>query len=700
MQILQRVWWRLDRALDDESDPARRRSVGGADALLAGTTTVVDHHASPNAIDGSLDMVAAALERARRRSVLCYEVTDRDGPERAAAGSRRIAGSPSARHGRSPPRAGRRTRVVHALRRDPRELRASSPNELGTGIHVHVAEDAADERDAQARFGRRVVERLADAGALDGSIRCSRTASTSTSARSSLIHAAGRLGRAQRPLEHEQPRRPARRWPRSATARHARDRRDRRRPVRRVAGGVLARSRGRPVRRRRSGRSRGSRRPARLAGGRVRASRSSDGSSPGRPPTSSCSTTTRRPRSRRRTSPATGCSGSSARDVRDVLVAGEFVVRDRRLTRTDDRRAARALARGRRTSVAPDGRDRRTSLHAGGRQLTGGREVRRPRRAVPPGRAPDPRRDRATCSTPRSAGSRPCGRRRAGSCARRPSRWPRSPRRPSGSRSAPASSTAGRATSACWPPPSRRSTTSRRAACMLGIGAWWEPLATKVGDQARTAARGDARDVEAVRRLIAMENVTFHGEFVDVDDIEIDIVHGDRSPRDVPIYIGATGMKMMELAGEIADGVLLNYLVSPALQRVGDGAPRGRRRAGRPHRRGHRPPAARRVLARRGPGCGARPCPRARHAVPGPAAAHREGERRRPVAARRHRQGAHVARHPGGDPQGDGSGTRRGRADDHRVRHSRTNAARRCASTSTPDARAPSCTRSATTSGR
>jgi 5,10-methylenetetrahydromethanopterin reductase len=70
-----------------------------------------------------------------------------------------------------------------------------------------------------------------------------------------------------------------------------------------------------------------------------------------------------------------------------------------------------------------------------------------------------------------------------------------------------------------------------------------------------------------VRRLLAMKKVTFKGEFVQVEDIEIDIVHGDRSPKNVPIYIGATGMKMMELSGEIADGVLLNYLVSPAYNR-------------------------------------------------------------------------------------------------------------------------------------
>lgn len=99
---------------------------------------------------------------------------------------------------------------------------------------------------------------------------------------------------------------------------------------------------------------------------------------------------------------------------------------------------------------------------------------------------------------------------------------------------------------------------------MLGIGAWWEPLATKVGVKRERPLAAMREYIETVRRLIAMENVSFHGDFVDVDDIEIDIVHGDRSPRDVPIYLGATGMKMMELAGEIADGVLLNYLVSPA----------------------------------------------------------------------------------------------------------------------------------------
>jgi 5,10-methylenetetrahydromethanopterin reductase len=99
---------------------------------------------------------------------------------------------------------------------------------------------------------------------------------------------------------------------------------------------------------------------------------------------------------------------------------------------------------------------------------------------------------------------------------------------------------------------------------ILGIGAWWEPLASKVGARRRKPLQAMREVVEVTRRLLAMENVTFHGEFANVTDIEIDIVHGDRSPKHVPIYIGATGMKMMEVAGEIGDGVVLNYLVGPA----------------------------------------------------------------------------------------------------------------------------------------
>jgi 5,10-methylenetetrahydromethanopterin reductase len=99
---------------------------------------------------------------------------------------------------------------------------------------------------------------------------------------------------------------------------------------------------------------------------------------------------------------------------------------------------------------------------------------------------------------------------------------------------------------------------------ILGIGAWWDPLAAKVGITRRRPLEAMRETVEVCRRLLAMERVTVHGEFVDLTDVQIDVVHGDRTARDIPIYLGATGMKMMELAGEIGDGVLLNYLVGPA----------------------------------------------------------------------------------------------------------------------------------------
>jgi 5,10-methylenetetrahydromethanopterin reductase len=117
---------------------------------------------------------------------------------------------------------------------------------------------------------------------------------------------------------------------------------------------------------------------------------------------------------------------------------------------------------------------------------------------------------------------------------------------------------------------------------MLGIGAWWEPLASKVGVRRERPLRAMREVVEVTRRLMAMERVTYHGEFVHVTDIEIDIVHGNRAPRRIPIYIGATGLQMLELAGEIGDGVLLNYLVSPAYNAQAMAAlSRGAARAGR-----------------------------------------------------------------------------------------------------------------------
>ena len=117
---------------------------------------------------------------------------------------------------------------------------------------------------------------------------------------------------------------------------------------------------------------------------------------------------------------------------------------------------------------------------------------------------------------------------------------------------------------------------------ILGIGAWWDPLAAQVGIDRRRPLTAMRETVEAVRALLAGDTVTYDGEFVHLDGVELDYVHQERRPKDVPIYIGATGMKMMELTGEIADGALLNYLVAPSyVERAVAALERGAARAGR-----------------------------------------------------------------------------------------------------------------------
>jgi putative selenium metabolism protein SsnA len=169
LQILQRIWWRLDRALDTDLIRASAL-VGGLEALLSGTTTLVDHHASPNEIGGSLDVVAEALEELGVRSLLCYETSDRDGPERALAGideNRRFVGRISAEK----PALTRGLVGAHAsftLSDDTLAACAEAARSLEVGLHVHAAEDALDESDSEHFHGQRVTARLAHAGALDG----------------------------------------------------------------------------------------------------------------------------------------------------------------------------------------------------------------------------------------------------------------------------------------------------------------------------------------------------------------------------------------------------------------------------------------------------------------------------------------------------------------------------------------------------
>lgn len=117
---------------------------------------------------------------------------------------------------------------------------------------------------------------------------------------------------------------------------------------------------------------------------------------------------------------------------------------------------------------------------------------------------------------------------------------------------------------------------------ICGIGAWWDPLAKNVGIERRKPLLAMRETIEVLRKLLNMERVTYHGEFHHVDGIELDVVHGRREPRHVPIMIGATGPQMMELTGEIADGAVLNYCVPPeyndqALEQLEAGA----RKAGR-----------------------------------------------------------------------------------------------------------------------
>jgi 5,10-methylenetetrahydromethanopterin reductase len=118
---------------------------------------------------------------------------------------------------------------------------------------------------------------------------------------------------------------------------------------------------------------------------------------------------------------------------------------------------------------------------------------------------------------------------------------------------------------------------------ICGIGAWWDPLAKNVGIDRIKPLVAMRETITILRKLLNMERVTFHGEFIHVEGIELDVVHGRREPRNVPIMIGATGDQMMEMTGEIADGVVLNYCVPPeynlrALELLEKGAKKAGRR--------------------------------------------------------------------------------------------------------------------------
>ena len=165
-QILERLWWRLDKTLNYD-DIRYSALVCLVEAIKHGTTTLIDHHASQNAIDGSLDVIAEAVEEAGLRVCLCYEVTDRDGKDRAEAGIRE--NERFIRKSREQAGMVRGAFGLHAsltLSDETLEKCVAVAESLEVGFHIHVAEDVADVEDSLRKSGLRVVERLQKIGVL------------------------------------------------------------------------------------------------------------------------------------------------------------------------------------------------------------------------------------------------------------------------------------------------------------------------------------------------------------------------------------------------------------------------------------------------------------------------------------------------------------------------------------------------------
>ena len=166
--ILEKLWWPLDKSLTEE-DVRASALVMLVDAIKNGTTTLIDHHASPNALAGSLDVIAEAVDQSGVRAVLCYEVTDRDGEYKAKAGIEENVRFIE-RTRRENVAEGRlaATFGLHAsLTLSDRTLdacRETAPE--GVGFHIHVAEHEVDEYDSLGKSGLRVVDRLERHGIL------------------------------------------------------------------------------------------------------------------------------------------------------------------------------------------------------------------------------------------------------------------------------------------------------------------------------------------------------------------------------------------------------------------------------------------------------------------------------------------------------------------------------------------------------
>lgn len=171
-EILAKLWWKIDRALTLE-DSKYSALVCLVDAIKHGTTTLIDHHASPNAIDGSLDAIAEAVHESGLRACLCYEVTDRNGEEGAKAGIRenirflkKISSLQSPVSSNALIRATFGLHASFTVSDKTLERCLAELDGLDAGFHVHVAEDSSDEDDALQNYGMRVGERLNARGIL------------------------------------------------------------------------------------------------------------------------------------------------------------------------------------------------------------------------------------------------------------------------------------------------------------------------------------------------------------------------------------------------------------------------------------------------------------------------------------------------------------------------------------------------------
>ncbi|HKQ47194.1 MAG TPA: amidohydrolase family protein [Phycisphaerae bacterium] len=166
-EILELVWWRLDRAHDVESVKVSG-AIGALDALRCGTTTLIDHHASPSCIPGSLDALENGIDLVGLRAVLCYETTDRNGHAGASAGLEENRRYLERCRGRSD---GWFAALVGAhaaftLSDDSLVACARLAAEFQTGVHIHVAEDPCDDRICREKYGAPLVERLTRSGIL------------------------------------------------------------------------------------------------------------------------------------------------------------------------------------------------------------------------------------------------------------------------------------------------------------------------------------------------------------------------------------------------------------------------------------------------------------------------------------------------------------------------------------------------------